>query len=110
MKILLDECIPRKFKFELAPYGYTCMTVPEAGFAGKRNGALLTLAEGSFDAFVTVDKNVQYQQNLAKRKISIVIIRAKSNRLADIRPHTAACHAALQSITPGDLIVIDAVI
>ena len=55
MKVLLDECIPRKLKFELT--GYNCQTVPEAGMAGQKNGTLLSLAErAGFDVFLTMDK------------------------------------------------------
>jgi hypothetical protein len=59
--------------------------VPEAGFAGKKNGELLRLAvEAGFEGFVTVDQGIEYEQNLTSRKLAIVIIRAKSNRLADL--------------------------
>jgi len=64
MKILLDECIPRKLKNSFP--GHECQTVPEAGLAGQKNGLLLSLAEGAgFDLFITIDKGLQYQQNLA---------------------------------------------
>jgi predicted nuclease of predicted toxin-antitoxin system len=102
MRVLLDECIPRKFKFSLAPL--ECQTVPEAGFAGKKNGELLGLAEGNFDVFVTLDKGVEFQQNLADKKIAIVIIRARSNRLAHVQHHAESCLSAIQSIQPGQLI------
>ena len=101
MRLLLDECIPRKFKFSLKPHD--CQTVPEAGLSGKQNGELLTLAEGKFEVFVTLDKGVQFQQNLTGRKIAILLIRAKSNRLADVQEHTAACLAVIESIQPGQL-------
>ena len=80
MKVLLDECIPRKLKYNLPDHA--CQSVPEAGFAGEKNGVLLDLAESAgFDALVTMDKGVEYKQNLANRRIAIVILRAKSNRL-----------------------------
>lgn len=66
MRILIDECIPRKFKFSLKPHD--CQTVPEAGFAGKRNGELLTLADGKYDVFVTLDRGLEFQQNLSGKK------------------------------------------
>lgn len=70
MKILLDECIPRKLKGALA--NHDCKTVPEAGLAGKKNGALLSLAEGAgFDIFLTMDKGLQYQQNLVVGQFEI---------------------------------------
>ncbi len=59
MKVLLDECIPRKLKSAFAEHD--CMTVPEAGLAGKKNGVLLSLAEGAgFDVFLALDKGIQF--------------------------------------------------
>jgi predicted nuclease of predicted toxin-antitoxin system len=75
MKVLIDECAPRALKYTLAVHGHECLTVQE-------NGELLALAEAEFDVLVTVDTNLRYQQNLAGRKIAIVILRAQSNRLA----------------------------
>ena len=83
MKVLLDECIPRKLK--AAFVGHQCSTVPEAGLAGKKNGDLLSLAEiQGFEIFLTMDKGIQYEQNLTDRRIAIIIVRAKSNRLGDL--------------------------
>lgn len=106
MKILLDECVPRPIKRHLSVEGHECSTVPEAGFAGKTNGELLALAKGKFDIFVTLDKGIQFQQNVAGSQIGVVVIRAKSNRVADILPHVAACLAAMRSIEPGQVIQI----
>ena len=90
MRVLLDECIPRKFKNSLA--GHDCSTVPEVGLAGKKNGELLSLAEqNGFEVFLTLDKGLRYQQNLAQRNIAIIIIRATSNRISDLLPHAEAC-------------------
>jgi hypothetical protein len=105
MKVLLDECIPRKLKRELLDHD--CRTVSEAGFAGQKNGRLLSLAENSgFQVFVTMDKGLEYQQNLLSRRIGILLIRASSNRFADLLPHVEACRLALNSIGPGELIRI----
>jgi predicted nuclease of predicted toxin-antitoxin system len=69
MKILLDECIPRKFKNSLADH--ECLTVPEAGLAGKKNGELLSIAEHQgYTIFLTMDKGVEYEQNLKHRSIN----------------------------------------
>jgi hypothetical protein len=85
MRVLLDECIPRKLKYSLLDH--ECHTVPEAGLAGKKNGALLSLAEGAgFETFVTMDRGLEYQQNLAGGGIAILILHARSNRLADLLP------------------------
>jgi hypothetical protein len=103
MKVLLDECHPRKLKNGLPDHA--CRTVPEAGLAGKKNGALLSLAEGEgFEVFVTMDKGVEYEQNLAGRKIAIIILRAKSNRLTDLLPHVPDCLSIMRSIQPGQVI------
>ncbi|HXM68942.1 MAG TPA: DUF5615 family PIN-like protein [Candidatus Acidoferrum sp.] len=101
MKILLDECVPRRFSESLSGGGNECLTVPEADFAGKSNGELLLLAEGRFGAFVTLDKGLAYQQNLTGRRIGIILIRAKSARLADLLPHAKACLEAIARIRPG---------
>lgn len=104
MKILIDECAPRDLKFTLAHHGHDCVTVQEAGWSGKKNGELLTLAEGAFDVLVTLDKSIQYQQNLAGRAVAVLLISAQSNDMDDILPHIPACLAALQLITPGQVV------
>jgi len=103
MKILVDECIPRKLKNSLSEH--ECQTVPEAGLAGQKNGILLSLAEDAgFDLFFTMDKGLKYQQNLAGRSIAILIVRARSNRLKDLLPHIEACRSIMSSIQPGEVI------
>src|SRR5258708_5813526 len=105
MRVLLDECIPRKLKNALV--GVNCLTAPEAGFANLRNGILLSLAEGAgFDVFVTMDKGIEYEQTLQGRKIAIIVLRAKSNRLNDLVPHVPACLAVIGSIRPGQALRI----
>lgn len=108
MKVLIDECAPRALKQALASHGHECLSVQEAGWSGKVNGELLELAEAEFDVLVTVDTNLRYQQNLAGRKIAIVILRARSNRLTHLSPHFPACVEALQSIIPGEIIYVGA--
>jgi predicted nuclease of predicted toxin-antitoxin system len=104
MKVLIDECTPRALKFYLAQRGHNCATVQEAGWSGKVNGELLALAESKFDVLVTIDTNLQYQQNLSGRKIAIVILMARSNRLEDLSPHFAACAEAISKIKPGNIV------
>ncbi len=102
MKLLLDECIPRKFR-NLLP-GHDCRTMPEEGLVGKKNGELLSLAEKSgFQVFLTLDRGLEYEQNLQRRSIAIILIRAKSNRLADLLPHSPEILRVLRSIQPGEL-------
>lgn len=103
MKLLLDECVPRKLKNHLLVV--ECQTVPEAGLAGKKNGELLSRAEeAGFRVFLTVDRGIEYEQNLQHRDIAIIVILAKSSRLDDLLPHTAEILKVLGSIQPGQLI------
>ena len=98
--MLLDECVPRKLKLRLSDYA--CRTVPEVGLAGKKNGELLLLAESlGFEILPTLDKGVEYEQNLAGRKIAIIILRARSNRLADLAPLVPGCIAEMRIIQAG---------
>jgi predicted nuclease of predicted toxin-antitoxin system len=105
MKILIDECVPRDVCKDLPDH--ECWTVPGAGFAGKKNGELLDLAEAAgFEVLLTVDQGLPYQQNLMGRTITILLIRPRSNKLVDLLPHMAASCRALDSIKPGQLVRI----
>jgi predicted nuclease of predicted toxin-antitoxin system len=84
VKILLDECVDRTLASDLV--GHLVSTVSRMGWAGIKNGELLALAEKEFDVFVTVDRQLSTQQNLANFKIGVLLIRARTNRLEDIRP------------------------
>jgi hypothetical protein len=104
-KLLLDECIPRKFKSHLS--GHDCMTVPEAGWAGKKNGELLSLAEhAGFQVFVSLDQGIEFEQSLTGRGIAMILLRARSNRLADLIPLADKILMSLSSIEPGRLVRI----
>ena len=68
MKLLLDECIDRKFAKELI--NHDIKTVPQMGWAGIKNGKYLALAEKDFDVFITADRNLSFQQNLPQFEIA----------------------------------------
>jgi predicted nuclease of predicted toxin-antitoxin system len=106
MKVLLDECAPRALKHALAAHGYECLTLQEVGWSGKANGELLDLAEAEFDVLVTLDTNLKYQQNLAGRKIAILVLRARSNRPTYLSPLFPACVKALHAINPGEIVYV----
>jgi predicted nuclease of predicted toxin-antitoxin system len=99
MRILLDESLPRRLKQHL-PAEFIVQAVQTQGWAGKRNGELLRLAEQQFDAFVTMDRGLEYQQNLAGFDLALILLRAPSNRLADLLPLVPELIAALKS-TPA---------
>ncbi len=84
MRLLLDECVPKRLKHELL--GHEVQTVQDMGWAGITNGALLKLANGRFDALLTVDQGIEHQQNLSGLKISVVVMLAASNDVDDLRP------------------------
>ena len=106
MRVLLDECLPRRLKQELV--GHEVVTVPDAGWAGKENGELVSLAKGKFDVFVTIDQNLATQRPSSTLEIAVIILSARSNRFQDIRPLVPALRKALESIGRPALIRVGA--
>ena len=104
MRILLDECIPAPLKPYLEPH--ETFTVTEMGWAGKRNGELLQLAGERFDVFLTVDRNLRYQQNLLKLPISIVLLAVPHNSIEAILPLLDKAKAAFERIGTKELIIV----
>lgn len=83
MRVLLDECLPRRLKRELV--GHDVKTAPEMEWASKKNGDLLTLAAAEFEILLTSDQNLSRQQNLSAFDIAVIVLVARSNRLEDLR-------------------------
>ena len=107
MRILVDECVNQRLRNYLP--GHECESAEYAGFAGLKNGELLDAAESAhFDVLVTVDRGLEYEQNLAGRKIAIIIFRTKSIALQELLPHLPDCLALLASIKPGEIAKIPA--
>lgn len=77
-------------------------TVPQVGWAGIKNGELMKLAEADFDVFVTVDRNLSYQQNLPKYDIALIVLRAVSNRYEDLKPFAKKLLESLQTASLAD--------
>jgi predicted nuclease of predicted toxin-antitoxin system len=102
MKILLDECLPKRLKRALS--GYDVQTVPEAGWAGKKNGVLLKLMVNEFDVFITVDQNMEYQQALEDLPIAFIVLVAHNNKLETLQPLMAQVLLLLDTIKPGQVI------
>lgn len=102
MRVLLDECVPRKLRRELAEH--QVLSVTERGWSGIENGELLALAATEFDVFLTVDQNLKYQQNLKAFNIGIVVLVAKTNRLRTLLPLMPDVRKALESIKVGDYV------
>lgn len=101
MRILLDEPVPRRLGTLLV--GHEATTVPRSGWAGIKNEKLLTLAAAKFDAFVTTDQNIEFQQKLSALPIAVLVVVAKSNRLKDIGPLVPEILKALNHLQPKSL-------
>jgi hypothetical protein len=99
LKVLLDECLDWRLSREIA--GHEVKTARQMGWSTVKNGELLALAAKDFDVFVTVDRNLSFQQNLPEFEIAVVVLRSRSNRLADLRPLVPALLAALTAAKPG---------
>lgn len=101
MRLLLDECVPKRLKLELL--GHEVKTVQDMGWAGIKNGALLKLADGQFDALLTVDQGIEYQNNCSGLTVSIVVMLAASNDVDDLRPLLPGVEEALASWRTGEI-------
>jgi len=106
VRVLLDECLPRRLKRELV--GHDVKTAPEMGWAAKTNGELLRLAAAEFDVFLTSDRNLSYQQNIRTFGIAIIVLIAPSNRVEDLRPLMPHVLEALATVQPGTVTPIEA--
>jgi hypothetical protein len=100
MKVLLDECVPRKLRREIA--NREVRTVTESGWSGLKNGELLALAEVEFDVFLTVDQNLIFQQNLQRFNIGIILMVARNNRFKTLLPLMPEVNAAIEEVKPGE--------
>lgn len=104
MRILLDECFPKRLKRTLP--GHEVRTVPEMGWSGKHNGELLRTAAAAFDVLVTVDRNLPHQQILEAFEIRIVVLKARSNRIEHLAPLMPHVLHALETLQPKQYVVI----
>jgi hypothetical protein len=104
VRILLDECIDWRLARHIV--GHDVRTARQMGWTTIKNGELLSLASQSFDVFVTVDRNLSFQQNLSELPISVIVLAAKTNRLADLVLRVPALLAAIESAKPGTATVI----
>ena len=106
MRLLLDESVPARLRRSLP--NHSVKTVVEMGWGWVKNGALLALAAKEFDAFLTVDKNLPYQQNVANLPIAVIVLEAYSNELAALLPLIRSLEQALGSLQPCTFIRVGA--
>ena len=101
MRFLLDECVDRRLARQIT--GHDVATVVGLGWAGVRNGALLARAAGQFDVFVTVDRNLAFQQRIDDLPFAVVVLRARTNRLVDLEPLVPQLLQVLPEVHPGEV-------
>lgn len=100
VRLLLDECVDRRLARDVL--GHEVATVLELGWA------LLARASGRFEAFITVDRNLAFQQRVDELPFGVVVLKARSNRLADLKPLVPALLKALQTLQPGEVKWVEA--
>lgn len=107
MRVLLDECVPRRLARELA--GHLVRTVPQEGWSGKKNGELLALMSAAgFEVLLTVDQSIRQQQDLRAAGVAVVVMIGASNQLASLLPLVPDVLAALGKVRPGDAVEVRA--
>jgi hypothetical protein len=99
VRVLLDECVDWRLGRELA--SHDVKTARQMGWTAVKNGELLGLASAHFDVFVTVDRNLSFQQDILSFPIAVVALQARSNRLADLRPPVPSLLLAIEARQPG---------
>lgn len=104
MRVLLDECLPRHLAHDLAPHDVR--TVAQMGWAGITNGVLLAQIGASFDAFVTIDRGLRFQNQFKGLTFCVFLLQARSNTYAALRPLTPKLLDALKSARAGALVII----
>lgn len=104
MRVVLDHCVPRRLGGSLG--GHAVTTVGALGLADLDDGPLLDRLAGACDAFVTVDRRLPAQQRLGGRPFAVLVLRARTNRLADLGPLVPALLAALATAPPGQATIV----
>ena len=104
MRVFLDECVDWRLSRDLV--GHEVTTARRMGWASIENGELLALASQEFDVFVTVDRNLAFQQNLGALTIAVIVLRAPTNRLADLKLLVPRLLTAIASAKPGPVTIV----
>jgi hypothetical protein len=105
MRVFLDEYVDWRLSRDIV--GHQIMTARQMGWTSIENGELLAPISREFDVFVAVDRNLSFQQNLAAVTIAVIVLRAPTNRLADLKPLVPSLLAAVASAKPGMVTIID---
>ena len=103
-RVLFDEDVPRQLRRDLPDIAI--QTVVEVGWSGLKNGELLRRAKQVFDVFVTADRNLRFQQNLAQFAIGVIVLGARSTKLENLPPLVVELRRAIEAVQPRQLIVV----
>ena len=103
-RVLFDEDVPRQLRRDLPEF--KIRTVQEEGWSSVKNGELLRLSSPMFDVFVTADKRLRYQQNIARYSIGVVIIATRDTRLPRLQQALDELRAAIHDVAPGTFIIV----
>ena len=104
MRLFIDECVDWRLSRDLV--GHDIKTARQTGWTAIKNGELLALASESFDVFITVDRNLSFQQNIASLSIAVIVLQARSNRLADLKVLIPDLLTAIRSAQRGRVLVV----
>ena len=102
MRVLLDENVPHRLRHRLKP-PHEVSTVQDEGWTSIQNGALLAAADSRFDVLITFDSNLEYQQDLTGKSISVLVIRTRSNTYKSLTPLLPLILEALEAMQPGQV-------
>ena len=104
MRVFVDECVDRRLARFIT--GHDVRTARDQGWTGMSNGRLMALVAGNFDVFVTVDRNLSYQQNLHSLPFAVIVLHARTNRLADLQPLVPQLLAAVPTAPIGSATIV----
>lgn len=104
MRVFLDECVDWRLARDIV--GHEIRTARQLGWTAIKNGELLALAAREFDVFVTVDRNLSFQQNIGALSIAVIVLHARTNRLTDLRALITRLLPAIASATPGATVIV----
>jgi hypothetical protein len=107
VRVLLDESVPRQLATELR--SHDVRTVVQVGWTGVQNGELLRrTAEAGFEVLVTMDRNLEHQQNIARAGLGVLVIIARDSRVETVVPLAGSINTALSKLRPGMVLHVGA--
>jgi predicted nuclease of predicted toxin-antitoxin system len=107
VRVLIDECVDPRVKTLLLDH--LASTVHDRGWAALEDGALLAAAEGEFDVLVTIDRKLEFQQNVAKFRIGVVVVRVPKNQLRYYQAIREELLWAIQRVQAGEVVHVDGI-